>query len=84
MPAEKRDEEELGALWEKTSLNGTQMLTGNISGVDVVCFLAKRTSDKSPTWRVLKSRPRPDQTARTVPRPQRAGPPPVDDDDVPF
>ncbi len=33
-------------------------MTGTINGVNVVCFPAKKTSDKSPTWRVLKSKPR--------------------------
>jgi len=82
MPSDDRKDDELGALWERTSANGTQMLTGTINGVDVVAFLAKRTSEKSPTWRVLKSRPRPETTRS--PRLPVAKDPRLDDDDVPY
>jgi uncharacterized protein (DUF736 family) len=59
MPFEK-DENELGALWAKTSGKGVEYLSGTIEGVgDVVCFAAKPTaSGKGPTWRVLKSQPK--------------------------
>ncbi len=53
----EKDPDELGALWLKTSARGEYM-TGTINGVNVVCFPAKKTSDKSPAWRVLKSKPR--------------------------
>jgi len=61
MPFEK-DPNELGALWLKTSQRGDYM-TGTINGVNVVCFPAKQTSDKSPAWRVLKSKPRGESAA---------------------
>lgn len=57
MPFEK-DPNEIGALWEKQSSRGTYM-TGTINGVKVVVFHnGKKNSDKSPDWRVLKSKPR--------------------------
>lgn len=41
-------------------------MTGEINGVKVVVFAnTKRTSDKAPHWRVLKSKPREDRPART-------------------
>ena len=55
-----KDENELGALWEKTSAKGPYM-TGSITvdGVEVrvVCFRAK-PSERGPTWRVMKSQPK--------------------------
>ena len=85
MPVE-RDDDELGALWERKSNKGELMMTGTIDGVDVVCFLVKRSSEKSPHWRVLKSRPRTEQPQRvSTPRlPMGRGALPVDDDDIPF
>jgi hypothetical protein len=61
------------------------MLSGNINGVDIVCFPAKRTSDKSPTWRCLKSRPRPETSSPRNPRlPVGRDARDDDDGDVPF
>jgi uncharacterized protein (DUF736 family) len=58
MPFEK-DENEIGALWAKTSAKGNEFMSGTINGVDVVCFKAKPSpSGKGPAWRVLKSQPR--------------------------
>ena len=65
----EKNPDELGALWLKTGAKGEYM-TGEIGGVKVVCFPAKQTNDKSPAWRVLKSKPR-DTAPRT-------------DDDAPF
>ncbi len=67
----EKNPDELGALWTKTSSKGTYM-TGEIDGVKVVVFAAKKTSDKSPDWRVLKARPRPVEAQ------------PILDDNVPF
>jgi uncharacterized protein (DUF736 family) len=54
------DPNELGALWSKTGRNGEYM-TGTISGVKVVLFKnTKKTSEKHPDWRVLKSVPKGD------------------------
>lgn len=53
------DPNELGALWEKSSSRGTYM-TGTINGVKVVVFKnSRKSSDKQPDWRVLKSKPKP-------------------------
>ena len=58
MPFEK-DENEIGALWAKTSAKGNEFMSGTIDGMDVVCFRnTKKTSEKQPDWRVLKSKPR--------------------------
>jgi uncharacterized protein (DUF736 family) len=52
------DPNELGALWEKSSSRGPYM-TGTINGVKVVVFKNDRkSSEKHPDWRVLKSKPR--------------------------
>jgi len=56
--AEQKNPDEIGALWVKTSPKGEYM-TGTINGERVVLFRnAKKASDKSPDWRVLKSKPR--------------------------
>lgn len=52
----EKNPDEIGALWLKTGSKGEYM-TGTINNVKVVCFPAK-TSDRGPTWRVLKSKPR--------------------------
>lgn len=50
--------DELGALWEKTGAKGPYM-TGTINGVAVVVFRNDRkSSDRQPDWRVLKSKPK--------------------------
>lgn len=56
MPFEKNPDE-LGALWLHDGPRGEYM-TGEISGVKVVCFRSKSTSAKAPAWNVLKSKPR--------------------------
>jgi hypothetical protein len=53
----EKDPDELGALWLKSGAKGDYM-TGEINGVKVVCFPVTKGGDKSPTWRVLKSKPR--------------------------
>jgi uncharacterized protein (DUF736 family) len=63
-------DEELGALWSKTSDRG-EYLTGTINGVRVICFREReKRNPKGPDWRVLKARERP------------ATPPPPQDDDI--
>ena len=50
-----KDPNELGALWEKQGPKGTYY-TGEIAGQRVVVFpVTKRSSDRSPVFRVLKS-----------------------------
>lgn len=71
MPFEK-DQNEIGALWARSSPKG-DYLTGNIDGIGpVVCFAVKSGHSKAPTWRVLKSRPRGERGEQ------------VRDDDIPF
>lgn len=59
----EKDPNEIGALWNKTGAKGAYM-TGTIDmgdgPVKIVCFAVKQTSEKSPAWRVLKSKPRED------------------------
>ena len=50
--------DEIGALWQRTSAKGTEMLSGTINGVEVICFRSKSDNPKAPAWRVLKSQPR--------------------------
>lgn len=54
----EKDPNEIGALWEKAGAKGPYM-TGTINGEKVVLFKnGNKRSDKSPDWRVLKSKPR--------------------------
>lgn len=48
-------DDEIGALWEKTSQKGTEYLSGTIDGQDVVIFRNTRKQGKQPDWRVYKS-----------------------------
>jgi hypothetical protein len=56
MPYE-RNPDELGCLWLKSGGKGEYM-TGEISGVKVFCVPVQSENPKSPTWRVLKSKPK--------------------------
>ena len=60
MPFEK-DENEIGALWQKESARGTYF-TGVINGEKVVVFRNgnKKEGSKAPDLRVLKSKPKPE------------------------
>lgn len=53
----KKDDNEIGALWEKTSAKGTYM-TGTVAGQPVVVFKNQKRTDKAPDWRVMKPKPR--------------------------
>ena len=64
----QRDENEIGALWVKQGAKGEYM-TGECNGQPIVCFPITAKHERSPAWRILKSKP----------REQR-----VKDDDVPF
>lgn len=65
MPFEKNPDE-LGALWERTGSKGPFM-TGTVNGVDVVVFKnTKKTNDKAPDWRVLKSKPKSEASGREM------------------
>jgi hypothetical protein len=59
----KKDPDEIGVLWAKEGRRGPYM-TGTINGVGVVVFATNAKSDKAPTWRVLKAKPRDDADQR--------------------
>ena len=67
----EKDPNEIGALWIKAGAKGDYM-TGTVNGERVVIFKAKKGSDKSPDWRVLKAKSK-DLTGRAQP-----------DDESPF
>lgn len=72
MPDFKKDEDEIGALWIKSGAKGEYM-TGTINGERVVVFRnGNKRGEKSPDWRVLKSKPREDSA------------PAQDDGPIPF
>lgn len=54
-----KNQDEIGALWTKLSKNGTEYLSGTILGTQVVMFPVRGGGANTPSWRVLKSRPRP-------------------------
>ena len=63
----KKDESELGCLWEKTGARGTYF-TGTINGVGAVVVFKndrKQSGSKQPDWRILKSKPKPSSGAAT-------------------
>jgi hypothetical protein len=70
----EKDPDEIGALWLKSGKKGDYM-TGEIAGQKVVCFAVTAKSEKSPTWRVMKSKPREEM---------QHGVQPVTSSDVPF
>jgi hypothetical protein len=75
----EKNPDDLGALWVKSSARG-DFMTGTISGVKVVVFKnEKKTSDKQPDWRVLRSKPK-DGGMASPP----AGTFNANDEDVPF
>lgn len=55
---------ELGALWIKQSAKGEYM-TGTIAGQDVVVWRNDRKTGNQPDWRVMKSKPREQSSARS-------------------
>jgi uncharacterized protein (DUF736 family) len=61
----ERNPDDIGALWSRSSprgeyLSGTLKIDGR--EIKVVCFRNDRkSSDKAPDWRILKSTPRGDQ-----------------------
>jgi hypothetical protein len=72
--AYEKDQDEIGALWERQTAKGDTYMTGEILGQKVVIFAAHSKHPKGPAWRVLKSKPREDA------RPSRVS----DPDDIPF
>jgi hypothetical protein len=74
---QKKNPDELGALWIKTSARGEYM-TGTIDGQPVVVFRndKKAEGSKQPDWRVMKPKPR---TETATDQRER-----LTDQDVPF
>ncbi len=57
----QKNEDEVGALWEKSGRGGPYM-SGEINGQRVVVFRNdKKRSEKAPDWRVLKAKPKEDE-----------------------
>lgn len=80
--AYEKNPDELGCLWSRDGAKG-EYLTGEINGVRVVCFLTK-PSEKGPKWRVLKAKPREDQTDRPARVERSSGVDRIDDDQIEF
>lgn len=57
MSEQKKNPDELGALWVKESQRG-EFMTGTINGQAVVCFKNDRKQGNQPDWRVMKAKPR--------------------------
>ena len=63
----KKDESQIGVLWEKKSIRGSKYFSGVLDMVEtgkinIVIFTnLNRTSEKSPTHIILKSKPREEQ-----------------------
>lgn len=71
----KKDESEIGALWEKSGAKGTY-LTGTVNGARVVVFRnTDKKSEKSPDWRAYVPKAAPTE---------RSSQPSVEDTDAPF
>jgi len=79
--AYEKKEDDMGALWIKSSARG-EFMTGTIGGVAVVCFRNDGKTGKQPDWRVLKSKPR--EEALPHERAAWSTGQPITSDDVPF
>jgi len=89
MSDEKKQDERVGALWNKTSSRGTFMtgtlelteehvaeMQANQGKLQVIVFLNEKKTGNQPDWRVLKSNPRPQTPTLSAPI--------INDEDVPF
>lgn len=56
-------QDEIGALWLRTSKAGNKFMSGKINGHDVVVFknTHKQDGEKTPDYRVFRSTPRDSQ-----------------------
>lgn len=77
----EKDPNEVGAMWEKEGQHGVYM-TGVINGQRHVMFKTKKSSEKAPDWRVMKSLSKEEREAASVQPVERVEAPSVDD--VPF
>jgi uncharacterized protein (DUF736 family) len=89
MSDEKKQDERVGALWNKTSSRGTFMtgtlelteehvaeMQANQGKLQVIVFMNEKKTGNQPDWRVLKSKPRLQTASPSAPR--------INDEDVPF
>ena len=89
MNDEKKPDERVGALWNKTSSRGTFMtgtleltdahvaeMQANQGKLQVIVFMNEKKTGNQPDWRVLKSKPRPQTPTLSAPI--------INDEDVPF
>lgn len=60
----KPNDDEIGALWMKTSASGKHYMTGTVNGQPIVCFAVTKGSEKAPQWRILKATPKADRQTK--------------------
>jgi len=62
MPEFKKPEDEIGALWIKTSSQGREYFTGDVNGERIIVFRndRKEPGSKRPDFSIRKAKPRPD------------------------
>lgn len=89
MTDDKKPDDRVGALWNKTSSRGTFMtgtlelteahvaeMQSNQGKLQVIVFMNEKKTGNQPDWRILKSKPR-SQTPTLAPTI-------INDNDVPF
>ena len=89
MSDDKKQDDRVGALWNKTSSRGTFMtgtleltdahvaeMQANQGKLQVIVFMNEKKTGNQPDWRVLKSKPRPQTPTLSAPI--------INDEDVPF
>lgn len=77
MNEKSKREDEIGALWHKTSHNGTKYMDGKVNGESVVAFFnlpENKKNPREPDLRIKRSRK----------QQQFTPPPPRDDEDMPW
>ena len=92
MNDEKKPDDRVGALWNKTSTRGTFMtgtleltdehvaeMQANQGKLQVIVFANEKKTGNQPDWRVLKSKPRAPQPSGMAWENK-----PIPDEDVPF
>ena len=67
--ADRKDPNEIGALWTKQTKHGNDYYTGMVNSQRIVIFKnTKKRSEKSPDWRILKSEPQSSQVSQRPPQ----------------
>lgn len=76
----QKNENEIGALWERTSGGGNTFLSGQITingeQIEIVAFAVNSDNPKAPAWRLLKSTPREEKgtSAKTTTTKKKSAP----------